>query len=468
MMYPLWKCTPSAAYCSPRIVPRGRGLPAASVSNSMVTESPGAGGARALCRAPGGASTGTAWHDKKIADTESHCAHPRVSIRPAFLHGRPRAPVSRCAANVPLLRRPAVPRRACVFLTPSAAPPTIVLPSSREETARPCVAFRNHVEMSSRDNETTTRVSARAARSPARKGIRARRVSASTSWSRAVFAVLIPAPLAACATAPPKQNTTETDRIIAELRAKNAGDARRIEELENQLFVLEDRLDSRRLAAEQRAPAPLPARQPALPATPTPAPGGAPAAAAARKGPAHAAPAHRPRLRLGAAPEPGEARGEPSAPVASRRPYRQALETLRAGDPKAALEGFRRFLDGNPRHDYADNAQYWIGECYYDLHDYQAAEPEFRKVIDHYPDGNKVPDAMLKLGFTLLAEQQEAAGRGVLESLTRAYPKHEAARLAAYRLAHPAAPDPLQDLPAASSDPGAANKSSPVLGTIAP
>ena len=330
-----------------------------------------------------------------------------------------------------------------------------------------------------------------------------------------MFAALIPATLAACATAPPKQNTTETDRIIAELRAKNAGDARRIEELENQLFVLEDRLDSRRLAAEQRAPATLPARQTALPATPTKAPGGATAAAASRKGrapaaaavaaaapapdepssivaerdveytgaaagegshAAHAAPAHRPMLRLGAAPEPVEARVETSAPVASLRPYRQALETLRAGDPEAALEGFRRFLDGNPRHDYADNAQYWIGECYYDLHDYQAAEPEFRKVIDHYPDGNKVPDAMLKLGFTLLAEQQEAAGRGVLESLPRAYPKHEAARLAAYRLAHPDAPDPLQDLPAANTDKRvprpvakpALGPGGPVLGTIVP
>jgi len=79
---------------------------------------------------------------------------------------------------------------------------------------------------------------------------------------------------------------------------------------------------------------------------------------------------------------------------------------------------------------------------------------------------------MLKLGFTLLAEQQEAAGRDVLESLTRAFPKHEAARLAAYRLAHPDAADPVQELPAASADGGASTRATgttgPVLGTIAP
>jgi len=305
----------------------------------------------------------------------------------------------------------------------------------------------------------------------------------------ALAAALSPA---GCATAPPKTSTAESDRVIAELRAKNAGEARRIEELENRIFILEDQLDSRRLATEQRAPATLPPRKAEAPApkdkapvvaAPTPAaPPGADepssvvaegdveysGAAAGRT--AHAAPSHRPVLRLGAAPEPvaAHAADNDGAPVQSLSVYRRALEILRGGNPRGALEGFRRFLDGNPRHDYADNAQYWIGECFYDLHDYRAAEPEFRKVIERYPDGNKVPDAMLKLGFTLLAEQQESAGRQVLESLTRAFPKHEAARLAAYRLAHPDAADPLQELPTAATGRHPAVTGGPLLGTIAP
>jgi len=327
--------------------------------------------------------------------------------------------------------------------------------------------------MSSGTNETTRR----------RRGHRARQVT--------LLAGLLPA-FGACASAPPKANTADTDRIIAELRAKNAGDARHIEELENRIFILEDQLDSRRLAAEQRAPATLPPRKADAPvtaavsaprapaATPSEEPssvlaereveyaGAAAPGARAARAPAPTS-AHRPMLRLGAAPEPVEAHGEGGAGVESLRGYRQALETLRGGNPRGALEGFRRFLDGNPRHDYADNAQYWIGECYYDLHEYRAAEPEFRKVIERYPDGNKVPDAMLKLGFTLLAEQQEAAGRAVLESLTRAFPKHEAARMAVYRLAHPDA-DPAQGLPAAGAGSGAGKgatrSAGPLLGTI--
>ena len=115
------------------------------------------------------------------------------------------------------------------------------------------------------------------------------------------------------------------------------------------------------------------------------------------------------------------------SPVAGR-PARRATTP-----PRSA--GFRRFLARYPRHDYADNAQYWIGECYYDLKQYHAATREFRRVVERYPRGNKVPDAMLKLGFSQLAAGERREGRQVLESLRKTYPKHEAARLAALRLA---------------------------------
>lgn len=296
--------------------------------------------------------------------------------------------------------------------------------------------------------------------------------------------------LGGCATASRSRSVSnaadrerERDQTIAALRARNAGDARHIEELENRIFILEDRLDSRRLAAEQRGPATLPPRArlgrdspgaaalgAPVSAVPAPAPrtqesnGATPGATddgessllaeqeveyagealsgADGKGTlGRTATTHRPLLRLGA-PEPalGPHSQETPASPEPLRVYRHALESLRAGHQKVALSEFRRFLDGNPRHDYADNAQYWIGECYYDLHDFGAAEPEFRRVIDRYPHGNKVPDAMLKLGFTLLAEGDEDAGLKVLESLTRAFPMHEAARLASFRLAHPEPP----------------------------
>ena len=305
----------------------------------------------------------------------------------------------------------------------------------------------------------------------------------------------------ACATTSrsPASAAADTEKTMLDLRARNAGYVRRIEELENQIFILEDRLDSDRLARERRATPRLPAEANAPSVS---HPGSASAASssvgspaadeggavmegsliseeavdfagdAAMPGSADASlggvrSGARPMLRLGRAPEPPPVRAAEVAmappslagPPAALELYRRSLEALRDGRHAEALAGFRRFVDVNPRHDYADNAQYWIGECFYDQHDFRAAAREFRRVVERYPRGNKVPDAMLKLGFALLASGSDAGGRAVLESLARAFPKDPAARLASERLAHP------EPEPAAGAD---ATKASRTFGTIAP
>ncbi len=319
-----------------------------------------------------------------------------------------------------------------------------------------------------------------------------------------------------CAGVPaPAPATAQIEPTVLDLRAKNAGQVRRIEELENRIFILEDQLDSRKLASEQRAPATLPARAlrpesvetvPAVVPAVVPARGVGDDAAgsiettivaehsvdysgeAAEAAPTSVSPrlttTARPMLRL------SKKKSDPVArsPLASQAPeplpefrlamsarpgpsglktYRAALETLRAGDPDAARLAFRGFLDQAPQHDYADNAQYWIGECYYTEREFRSAERAFRKVVERYPRGNKVPDAMLKLGFTLQMLGDEVGGRAVLESLTRAFPKHDASRLAVARLASP--PPPAVRPPGPSPAPSPVRGlDAPTLGTIVP
>jgi tol-pal system protein YbgF len=94
----------------------------------------------------------------------------------------------------------------------------------------------------------------------------------------------------------------------------------------------------------------------------------------------------------------------------------------------------RTFLKTYPRNDYADNAQYWLGEAYYAQKDYQHALVEFRATIETYPRGNKVPDALLKVGYCYQALGQTEKARAVLEQVVNLYPKTEPAALAAKRL----------------------------------
>ena len=117
--------------------------------------------------------------------------------------------------------------------------------------------------------------------------------------------------------------------------------------------------------------------------------------------------------------------------------YRAAVELVKAARYDDALAALRAFIERYPRHDYADNAQYWFGEVFYAQKDYARALSEFRKVVEVYPRGNKVPDALLKVGYCYQAMGQGEKARAVLEQVVNVYPKSEPAMLAAKRLESP-------------------------------
>jgi tol-pal system protein YbgF len=132
------------------------------------------------------------------------------------------------------------------------------------------------------------------------------------------------------------------------------------------------------------------------------------------------------KLRHAAAPLPDA--GDPL------KLYKDSYEELRAGRHDDAAKGFREFVRRFPHHDYADNAQYWLGECFYDRKMYGQAAGEFKKVVVDYPLGNKAPDALLKLGYALIAMGDAHKGKELLGQVPQSYPHTEAARLAQERL----------------------------------
>lgn len=124
----------------------------------------------------------------------------------------------------------------------------------------------------------------------------------------------------------------------------------------------------------------------------------------------------------------------PDAEGEAPRLYRLAYDHVRAGRFSEAERDLREFVRRFPRHDYADNAQYWLGETYYARKTYNEAATAFRAVVERWPTGNKAPDALLKLGYSLLQLGDAGKGRGVLQQVVTHYPNTEAARLADRRL----------------------------------
>ncbi|MGA7826050.1 MAG: tol-pal system protein YbgF [Geobacteraceae bacterium] len=114
--------------------------------------------------------------------------------------------------------------------------------------------------------------------------------------------------------------------------------------------------------------------------------------------------------------------------------YLKAFGLYSADKYEEAIKSFTAFIKAYPASEYAANAQYWIGECYYTRSDLPNALESFEKVISNYPQGNKVPDAMLKAGYTLFAMKQPEKATPLLQSLISKYPNSPAAARAKEKL----------------------------------
>ncbi|MFH1688157.1 MAG: tol-pal system protein YbgF [bacterium] len=77
--------------------------------------------------------------------------------------------------------------------------------------------------------------------------------------------------------------------------------------------------------------------------------------------------------------------------------YDESFLDVRQGEYEAAIEGFRKFLASCPKHDFAENAYYWIGECYYSMEKYQDAVTELEFLIKTYQASPNIGRAIFKL-----------------------------------------------------------------------
>ncbi|MFO1082611.1 MAG: tol-pal system protein YbgF [Reyranellaceae bacterium] len=132
----------------------------------------------------------------------------------------------------------------------------------------------------------------------------------------------------------------------------------------------------------------------------------APPAAGAAAGPA-----------AGAAPPAGA--GE----AAGDQLYHDAFKKLQDGDYAGAERGFKAFLQGNPRHALAGNAQYWLGETYYARRDYSNALTAFAEGYKTYKTSAKGPDNLLKLGVTLANLGRKPDACAVFAKFGQDYPR---------------------------------------------
>jgi tol-pal system protein YbgF len=118
-----------------------------------------------------------------------------------------------------------------------------------------------------------------------------------------------------------------------------------------------------------------------------------------------------------------------AAPGDPRLQYDAAMELLSRAQYSEAQAAFRNFVATNPTSDLAGPAQYWVGDISFTQKDYGNSAKAFADVLKRFPKTTKAPDAMLKLGLSLLELGQKVEGCTTLGAVKAKYPNANASIL---------------------------------------
>ena len=114
--------------------------------------------------------------------------------------------------------------------------------------------------------------------------------------------------------------------------------------------------------------------------------------------------------------------------------YQDAFNLLKQSLYERAVRAFREFLARHPGSEYADNAQFWLGEAYFVNGLFEQALQEYSALLQNYPESPKLAQAKLKAGFCQHELGLIEPAKQQLQELIQQYPGTTAARLAQDRL----------------------------------
>jgi len=103
--------------------------------------------------------------------------------------------------------------------------------------------------------------------------------------------------------------------------------------------------------------------------------------------------------------------------------YEFATSFLKIGDYNTAERAFREFVNLNPEHKLAGNAQYWYAETFRIRQLYTDAASAYLEGYQKYPKSDKAPINLLKLGVSLVQIGEKDQGCLMITGVKEQYPE---------------------------------------------
>ncbi len=123
-----------------------------------------------------------------------------------------------------------------------------------------------------------------------------------------------------------------------------------------------------------------------------------------------------------------------ASPAEEKAGYDNAFSALKDLRYAESAQAFLDFIELYPNSEYADNAQYWLGESFYAAGNYDLALNAFNGLLSNYHDSSKTADALLKIGYSHYEKKEWPQARAALEQVKAQYPETTLSRLAESRL----------------------------------
>lgn len=123
-----------------------------------------------------------------------------------------------------------------------------------------------------------------------------------------------------------------------------------------------------------------------------------------------------------------------SDPATETRDYEAALNLFKANKIKEAAAAFEAFGNTHPESTLAPNAQYWLGNAHYALHDCKKSIDAHRVVVSKWPQNPKAPDSLINIATCQQELGDAKAAKTTLEAVLIKYPDSTAASTAKQRL----------------------------------
>ncbi|CRG52305.1 cell division protein CpoB [Yersinia wautersii] len=99
-----------------------------------------------------------------------------------------------------------------------------------------------------------------------------------------------------------------------------------------------------------------------------------------------------------------------------------------------AITAFQSFVKQYPKSTYQPNANYWLGQLYYNKGKKDDAAYYYAVVVKNYPKSPKSSEAMFKVGVIMQDKGQSDKAKAVYQQVIKQYPNTDAAKQAQKRL----------------------------------